>query len=95
MSVPAFSGLQRGRKKKDVSVAQPVLLGPAPQPLYHNHHTRPMQREPAAPRSRRSSTLRPGLSVDNFHSRKLMANEPLGWVAFLRLFSPLPCQVFL
>ncbi len=55
----ARSGLKKRGRKKKTSTAP--MQGPAPQPMYHNHHIRPTQRETSAPRSRRGRPLGPGL----------------------------------
>ncbi len=45
----AFSGLTRGRKEKVVMPMETQYSwSPAPQPLYHTYHARPMQPQPAA-----------------------------------------------
>ena len=46
-----FSGLARGRTESEVTKTCMYSWTPAPQPMYHNHHTCPLQREPAASRS--------------------------------------------
>ncbi len=48
------------RPRAGPEAKEQIALESAPQPMYHNHHTRPLQTKTTGPRSRRGRLLGPG-----------------------------------